>query len=336
MITTALITCVLAFTPLELDSAQSNVDGTFEQSTYMPGSLIGNWDAKVNPKGTSTLPGYWGGSGNNSIGCELTPSLGGPFNSPCFGTVDVELDTVTDTMTINGLRIETFEKSPATFPLTLGMLYETFRTVQPSSLYPGDIPIDIPLGEGSLTTMKFEQGIEVSTAITVVDEQTWSYAADIPVIITVEAVVLGTPTGPIVSAGILQLTGTIEQTTSQLTLTGMSSWDSNEVIEDPPIAFEDIPFAIPTIIPAGNTANLLVSAVAQSATIMTAANLQFIAIADTLAPGDVDGDGVVGVNDLLAVIGAWGPCQGCTEDINNDGVVNVTDLLEVIGNWSGS
>jgi len=25
--------------------------------------------------------------------------------------------------------------------------------------------------------------------------------------------------------------------------------------------------------------------------------------------GDVDGDGIVGVNDLLAVVGAWGPCE---------------------------
>ena len=53
-------------------------------------------------------------------------------------------------------------------------------------------------------------------------------------------------------------------------------------------------------------------------------------------PGDVDGDGYVGVNDLLALIAVWGTCDNCVEDINHDGTVNVTDLLVVIGNWSSS
>ena len=57
---------------------------------------------------------------------------------------------------------------------------------------------------------------------------------------------------------------------------------------------------------------------------------------------DIDGDGAVNVNDLLAVVGAWGPCpqppQPCPADIAPlgapDGVVNVNDLLHVISNWS--
>lgn len=51
-------------------------------------------------------------------------------------------------------------------------------------------------------------------------------------------------------------------------------------------------------------------------------------------PGDVDGDGIVGVEDLLAVLGAWGACPGCPEDVNGDGVVNIEDLLEVLAAWT--
>ena len=50
-------------------------------------------------------------------------------------------------------------------------------------------------------------------------------------------------------------------------------------------------------------------------------------------PGDVNGDGVVNVEDLVAVITAWGPCDGCAADLNGDGQVNVEDLIEVITNW---
>ena len=52
------------------------------------------------------------------------------------------------------------------------------------------------------------------------------------------------------------------------------------------------------------------------------------------APGDVNGDGVVNVIDLLAVLAAWGPCGGCPEDIDGNGVVNINDLLAVLSNWS--
>ena len=51
--------------------------------------------------------------------------------------------------------------------------------------------------------------------------------------------------------------------------------------------------------------------------------------------GDVTGDGVVNVNDLLAVINGWGACPpSCPADLNGDDVVNVADLLIVITNWS--
>ena len=51
---------------------------------------------------------------------------------------------------------------------------------------------------------------------------------------------------------------------------------------------------------------------------------------------DVNQDGTVDVADLLAVIGAWGPCTGsCPSDTNCDGQVDVKDLLEVIAEWHG-
>ena len=45
---------------------------------------------------------------------------------------------------------------------------------------------------------------------------------------------------------------------------------------------------------------------------------------------DVNGDGVVGIDDLLAIIAAWGPCEGCTADINWNGIVDVNDLLATL------
>ena len=53
-------------------------------------------------------------------------------------------------------------------------------------------------------------------------------------------------------------------------------------------------------------------------------------------PGDLNSDGVIGVVDLLALLGQWGPVRGSTSlaaDLDNDGTVGVTDLLAQLGGW---
>jgi hypothetical protein len=55
-------------------------------------------------------------------------------------------------------------------------------------------------------------------------------------------------------------------------------------------------------------------------------------------PGDVNGDGVVDIDDLFEVIGAWGDCPDspalCPADVDDTGIVDIDDLFTVIGNWS--
>ena len=45
---------------------------------------------------------------------------------------------------------------------------------------------------------------------------------------------------------------------------------------------------------------------------------------------DVDGSGTIDVNDLLAVISAFGPCSGCDEDMDGDGQVGVDEILAIL------
>ena len=49
--------------------------------------------------------------------------------------------------------------------------------------------------------------------------------------------------------------------------------------------------------------------------------------------GDVDGDGAVGVADLLQLIDVWGACESCEEDLDGNGIIDVSDILQLISSW---
>ncbi len=48
---------------------------------------------------------------------------------------------------------------------------------------------------------------------------------------------------------------------------------------------------------------------------------------------DLDGDGDVGILDLLTLLSAWGTDPGGPPDFDADGVVGVLDLLTLLANW---
>ncbi|MCH7797174.1 MAG: hypothetical protein IID28_01850 [Planctomycetes bacterium] len=59
-----------------------------------------------------------------------------------------------------------------------------------------------------------------------------------------------------------------------------------------------------------------------------------------LVTGDVNADGIAGIQDLLVLLATWGPCPGppvgCPGDLDGDGdgAVSITDLLILLTNWT--
>ncbi|UCD74427.1 MAG: hypothetical protein JSV91_11625 [Phycisphaerales bacterium] len=50
-------------------------------------------------------------------------------------------------------------------------------------------------------------------------------------------------------------------------------------------------------------------------------------------PADVNSDAKVNIDDVFAVLGAWGPCDDCPEDVNADGAVDIDDISAVLDGW---
>ncbi len=63
-----------------------------------------------------------------------------------------------------------------------------------------------------------------------------------------------------------------------------------------------------------------------------------LTIGGTVRIGDLDGDGVVGIDDFLLLLAAWGPCPTppalCPADLDDDGVAGITDFLILLALWS--
>ena len=61
-------------------------------------------------------------------------------------------------------------------------------------------------------------------------------------------------------------------------------------------------------------------------------HVQIAPFEKTACSADVNGDGVVGVNDLLDLLAAWGS-NNPNADVNGDGIVGVNDLLDLLAAW---
>lgn len=106
------------------------------------------------------------------------------------------------------------------------------------------------------------------------------------------------------------------------------------------VADSILPEDLPAVTGAGGRAIIMFSALHGPSDVPEIQRLGYRVLGPAAVPGDITADGVVNVNDLLAVINSWGKCANptnCPADIapapNGDGVVNVNDLLMVINNW---
>ncbi|MCH8153298.1 MAG: hypothetical protein IH830_13110 [Planctomycetes bacterium] len=90
--------------------------------------------------------------------------------------------------------------------------------------------------------------------------------------------------------------------------------------------------------PVGNFAGLLSTKLFDMAVLMDVpppdeAEIDDLHFGPPDCPADLDGDGSVGILDLLALLAAWGTDPGGPPDFDGDGTVGILDLLTLLANW---
>lgn len=304
-------------------------------STAMNGTLIGDWDAEANPEGTQTRLGVWGGSGNNPIPLDLSIGVTSILDSVPEGFFELTIDSKMQTATMTGLQCNILGEELATASIGATMAFETFRSIAPDSLYLG-VPIDLPLSDATMTSATLTQiSPGVGTAIAV-DGQDNEHQIVITIAAQIDLLLASESFGeipvqlplPILIEGIHQVED------GQTLFAAIVTADVDEVIDLPAEPLPTLPLELPTVLPPGELAGVLLNLTPTTTTGLLTITGQLEAIADNALPGDVNGDGVVGTDDLLAILSAWGNCGSCPEDLTNDGLVGVDDVLLVVSEWT--
>jgi len=315
-------------------NASSVINADAGISLPLVGSWIGDFDATTNPTGTQTRPGIFGGSGNVAIpfASVVNPAVVADGAIPTGG-FGLRYDDVTGVMTVDDFSLDLFGKDAADLVTNLTLAYSTFRTLSPNSIYIGVNGLTIPLPIGELSKIAAEQTGPAGGIAVPQGDGTSTFAIVVPCDFTLQASVVGQSFDQVIPAAFV-LAGRIESTAGSVVITTTVAFEQSIEIPVGLPALESQPFGLPTILPPGSTANLLITGQFGAGSASIAFDGTLVAIGSPQAvPGDMNADGLVNGLDIGALLRVWGQPHPVA-DFNSDGTVDGRDLAYMLGHWT--
>lgn len=245
-----------------INGKESQLQSTLRVEAELPGFLIGNYDPVENPTGTMTRPGTFGGSGNMPINFDSTGISEGVIDGAPDGGFRLCLNYDTEQSLIDGLTLDLLSGSRPTFDLVLQVLFQTFRTYQPNSLFIGGIPFEFELGQMVITRLDAAQTAGPAIgSLTDLGGGVYVVAAVVTVEVTTQAELNGEAVEFDPFPLDLPLTFQVAVNGGGLMLEGQSEWNLEEVFEGPfeGVGLDAFPVDVPTVLPPGATAHLLIT-----------------------------------------------------------------------------
>lgn len=307
----------------------SGLEGNLSADLDTAGTLVGDWDAQGNPTGTRTKPGLFGTFGsteNVPVPTTVGLALGGPLSAMSGGSLGVLLNTAELDATFSGLVLDLLGGASIALPAEVTLLFDSFRTRAPDSTFIGGFPITLPLGELSLVSLAFTQGEAALAELVPAGEGRYGFVVAISGEVTGVLDALGSefelPPTPIV----LPLAGLLEVVGDTLVLTAGTTLEQS-VVEEPMTELPPIPLPLPTILPAGSTANTIMNLVLETIAFDLAAEVVLEARGTVSAcAADCDGDGSLTLFDFLCFQNNFALGSDAA-DCDGDGSLTLFDFL---------
>jgi hypothetical protein len=247
--------------------AQSGLNATANNALGASGTLIGNYNADTNPTGTRTKPGLFGTFGateNLPVNVNtLGVSLSGAINTDTTGSFSLTIDTTANTISMSGYSANFLGNGAASLPVNLNLSTETFRTRNPTFLYPA-IPLSIPFGSATISTFNVTQvGAGLGT-LTPTGPGTFSFIVTPLVNLELAVSVLGNDFSVPGQAPLpFALQGTLTLNGNSATISSVTPIDISQSGQ-PSQALPEFPLALPTT---GDPANVLLNLTLSQATV---------------------------------------------------------------------
>ncbi|MGP1347977.1 MAG: hypothetical protein ACTS3F_15080 [Phycisphaerales bacterium] len=244
-----------SFTP-----AASGLAGTANFGASTSGTLIGDWDETNNPGGTRTKPGAFGPFGsleNLPVPVSLGTDIGGNINTQTTGGFRASLDTALGSIQISDYSADFLSSGPISLPATISLLFDTFRTRSPDSLYIGGFPLEIPFGSLDLTTLSANQNAPAALGtLDPLGGNAYAFNAIVPVELNASFSFLGDPLTLDAIPLAIAITGQLTLDGDSASLSSLTPIGFAQSFE-PGTALPQFPLPLPTILPPGGTAGLL-------------------------------------------------------------------------------
>jgi hypothetical protein len=236
----------------------SGLAATVANTATTSGTLIGDWDATNNPTGTRTKPGLFGSFGdteNVSVNVNtLGASLSGNLNTRSSGGYRLTLDTNNNTLVMENFASNFLASGPASLPISVSLSTETFRTRNPTSLFPG-VPITLPIGSANLSELSVVQVGASAGTLTPTGANTYDFTVATLVNLSASFDVLGNVlTLPGQAPLPFALTGSLTILGNTAVINSITPIDL-EQSQRPNQALPQIPLALPSL--GGTPANVL-------------------------------------------------------------------------------
>ncbi len=237
----------------------SGISGNLSLSARTQGTLVGNYDQNTNPNGTRTKPGLFGPFGpteNVPVNISLGATIGGNLNRQASGTFRATVDGSNNTLTCENLSLNFLANGPAVLPVTLTLAGQSFRTRNPDSVYV--LPsqgISFPVGSVNLSQFTAVQTGVGAGVLTPTGSNQYDFTAGVLVDLTFAADLLGNPLAQTVPF-VLPLQGQVVVSNGTALITSLQTLNFSQSF-NPNLDLPPFEFGLPTILPPGNTANLI-------------------------------------------------------------------------------
>lgn len=310
---------------------QSTLTADFSLQAQTSGTLIGNFVPVTNPTGTRTKPGIFGSFGdteNLPVGVRVDPSVSGnDLALRSSGGFLLLIDRAANTIRLSDLSADLLAGGPVTLSVNAQVtILEAFRTRNPSSTYIA-ASANFPLGDATLTALTATQveGSALGT-LTPTGPDTYSFSITPMIVLSGRASFSGTELEAPTTPTALPITGEISFSGDTATLTASADLDIDDT-QLPNEPLPPFPFDMPTVLPAGDTAHVILS-LTLTEVVTTLSGTQSISAAGTFVPpGDANLDGSIDAADFFALDhGRALQLSGWTNgDFTGDGVIDAQD-----------